>query len=244
MNPQTNRNSQKVVAVPFETFLKWLTHIWEPGQHMAIIAPTGEGKTTLAIPILKTRKWVMALDPKGEDDTLTKSGFIRVTSLPLSRELRNKIAKGESVRIIVGGESRTDEDDERMKILMRKAISMAREQGGWTIYIDEFQLMADRRMYNLDKPTERLLITARKDGTSVVTSYQAPAWVPKASTRQARIALMGPTRDRQMIKNVAEAMGRDWKEVATITDELPKWYWLAIPRDVRAPIVIAHPPKL
>lgn len=236
--------NNRVIGVRWETFLAWLADIWQPGQHMAIIAPTGEGKTTLAVPILKIRKWVMALDPKGEDDTLSESGFIRVDSLPLPRKMRNDIADGKPAHIIIGGSARTDEEREALKRLMKQALKMARQHGGWTIYVDEFQILADRRMYGLDKDVELLLIAARKDRSSVVMTFQAPAWVPRAATRQARIVIIGPTRDRTMIKTVAESMGRDWRELSLIIDEIPGFFWIVIPRNVRAPMLIVHPPKL
>jgi hypothetical protein len=128
--------------------------------------------------------------------------------------------------------------------LMATAIEAVRAEGGWTIYADEFQLLADRRMYGLDKEIEALLIAARSRGTSVVTAFQAPAWVPKAGTRQVTFAVMWPTRDRDMIKTVAEAMGRPWKELAEAVDELPPFHVLVIPKKIRAPMVITHAPKL
>jgi hypothetical protein len=186
----------------------------------------------------------MALDPKGEDDTLTASGFIRVTRLPLPRQIRNDIAEGRPARIIIGGSSRSNAEQEHLKRLMKDAIEMVRSQGGWTIYADEFQILADRRMFGLDKPIEQLLISARKNRTSVVTAFQAAAWVPKASTRQATFAVIWPTRDRAMIKAVCEAMGRDWQEVSRAIDMLPRFFVLVIPKQVRAPLILVHPPKL
>ena len=127
---------------------------------------------------------------------------------------------------------------------MRDAVEGVRAEGGWTIYADEFQLLADRRMYGLDKEIERLLISARTRGTSVMTAFQAPAWVPKAGTRQASYVVLWPTRDRVMIKTVAEAMGRPWHELAAAVDELPPFHVLVIPKKIRDPMVITHAPKL
>lgn len=234
----------RIVGVPFDTFLKWLEDIWEPGQHMAVIAPTGEGKTTFVKPVLDLRKWVMALDPKGRDDTLELYGYERITKFPLPRKMRNDIADGKPARIVIGDSARTDEEEARLKALMLEALKEARRDGGWTVYVDEFQIFADRRMFGLDKPVEKMLIAARRDKSSVITSFQAAAWVPKAAIRQCRIAAIGPTRDRQMIKNVAEGMGRDWKELVIMIDEVPKFTWIVIPRDVRAPMLLTRPPKL
>src|SRR5882762_8512664 len=118
-----------IVGVPWSVFLAWLQEAWAPGQHLAIIGPTGEGKTTFVVGILGLRQWVIALDPKGEDETLAASGYIRITSLPLPGNLRNRIAAGEPARIIVGGPSRTDAEKAALQSLMRDAIQMVREQG-------------------------------------------------------------------------------------------------------------------
>ena len=144
----------------------------------------------------------------------------------------------------MGGATRTQAEMDRLRELMEQAIEGVRGEGGWTIYADEFQLLADRRMYGLDKPVERLLIAARSRRTSVLTSFQAPSWVPKAGTRQATFTVMWPTRDRVMIKTVAEAMGRPWHELAEAVDQLPSYHVLVIPKKIRAPMVLAHAPKL
>lgn len=244
LNAAESRPAGRVVGMTWDEFLEWLEGHWEPGQHMAIIAPTGEGKTTFAVPVLNLRKWVMALDPKGMDDTLSASGFLRVTEMPLPKKLRKQIEENKPLRIIIGGSNKTDEEEAQLRGLMQKALKDARQSGGWTIYADEFQVLADRRMYGLDKAVEKMLITARKDRSSVITAFQAFAWVPKAAVRQCRFAVIGPTRDRNMIKAVAEAMGRDWQELILMLDRLPKWHWIIIPRDVTAPVILTSPPEL
>lgn len=234
----------RVIAAEWDMFLQWFRDEWKPGAHVALIGPTGEGKSTFAVGILGQRKWVLALDPKGEDETLSASGYQRITSWPPPSKVRDDIAEGKPARLIVGGSTRTRAEMTRLAELMTQAIEGVRAEGGWTIYADEFQLLADRRMYGLDKEIETLLIAARSRGTSVVTAFQAPAWVPKAGTRQATFVVMWPTRDRVMIKTVAEAMGRPWHELAEAVDELPPYHVLVIPKRIRAPMVLAHAPKL
>lgn len=233
-----------IVGVPFGIASRWLEDVWTPGSHFALVGPTGEGKSTFAVHALRKRKFVLALDAKGEDDTLESSGFTRITEFPLPRRIRNDIAEGKPARLILGGSARTDAEEARLRELMRQGIALARQQGGWTIYADEFQVLADLRMFNLGKPIEQLLITARKNKTSVMTSFQAPAWVPKASTRQSRLIAMWPTRDINMIKNVAEAAGRPWRQLAEAVYQLPKYHALIIPSDVHSPIVLTHVPKV
>ncbi len=267
--------SPPVVYLTWTEYLDWLAgklthHVtawgervklgppWAPGQHMALIGPTGEGKTTHAVGILGLRNWVLALDPKGEDETLAASGYTRVRELPKQgwrtltgkdqgewRKIHKAIEEGNPARVIVGGGSRTKAEDIRLQALMDDAISYSRHAGGWTLYVDEFELLSSQRMFRLGPSIERMLITARRDKTSVITSFQAAAWVSKHATRQARCAVMWPTGDRDMVKAVASAMGRDWHEVAGAVDELPPFHTLTIPRGKRGgPMIITRAPKI
>jgi hypothetical protein len=229
---------------------------WKPGQHWALIGPTGEGKSTFAVGILEGRKWVLSLDPKGEDETLESSGYHRVLSMPpphgrrigkpepgTDRWIWERVEANQPVGLIAGFEALTDEEDAALHQLMRDAVTWCRRTRGWTLYVDEFELLSSQRMFRLGPDIERMLITARRAGTSVVTSFQAAAWVSKHATRQASFTSLWPTRDRQMVKNVAESMGRDWRMVAAAVDELPDYHVLVIPKRIRAPMLITTAPK-
>lgn len=256
------RRSVPVVGLTPEQFTGWLsgkiTHArtaagvivklapyWAPGQHVALIGRTREGKTNLAVWIMSVRTWKLALDPKGEDDSLSAAaGYIRIKALPPPRRLQNQMAEGKPMALIVGGAARTHKQDLALQTLMSEALDYARYSGGWTLYVDEYQILADQRMYGLGPRVERMLISAARDRTSVITAFQAPAWVPKASTRQATIIICWRTRDRDMIKAVARASGRPYEEIEAALDELPKYHVLVIPDEIRAPMMIVKPPKV
>jgi hypothetical protein len=233
---------------------------WPPGAHWALIGPTGEGKSTFAAGILGTRKWVIALDPKGEDETLSTTGYERVYRMPLPKDrlaafrdgeprpgtddwLWHRVERGLPVGLVAGFESQTDAEDAALARLMSDAITFTRRSRGWTLYVDEFELLSSARMMGLAAPIERMLITARRAGTSVVTAYQAPAWVSKHATRQASYLSLWPTRDRDMVQAAARSMGRDWRAVAAAVDELPPFHVLVIPKQRRAPFIVTSAPK-
>ena len=89
------------------------------------------------------------------------------------------------------------------------------------------------------------LISARRDGTSVMTSFQAAAWVSKHATRQARFAVVWPTGSRRMITNIAEDMGRDPKALMAAVDELPPFHVCVVPRGKSGgPLVCTSAPEL
>jgi hypothetical protein len=265
----------QVIWLPWDQYLSWLSGKLRaasnasgqrvklgpplaPGHHMAIIGPTGCAKTTHAVGVLGTcRKYVLALDPKGEDETLEASGYVRVRELPLTgisaltgkdqrtwRDIRKRIDSGRDAKVIVGGGSRTDSQDEALRTLMREAITYSRHAGGWTLYVDEFELLSSQRMMKLGDMIERMLITARRDRTSVITTFQAPAWVSKHATRQARKAVLYP-QSGQMVKSIAEEMVWDWRELAEALDQLPEFHTITIGRGRQAgPMVVTMAPKL
>jgi hypothetical protein len=249
---------EQAVGIEWDKFLIALRHgsrkpkirAWQPGDHVAMPGPTGEGKTTFAVGILSVRRYILALDPKGEDQTLARSGYQRITQLPPPGWVQDDIAAGKPARLIVGGSARTEQEDAALEQLMREAIDYSRRSGGWTLYADEFQLLGDNRMFRLGPRIERMLITARAQGTSVVTSFQAMAWVPKAAVRQATaFVVMFPTRDRDMIQATARAMGRNWNDVARIMDVLARrddaeFCVLVIPKSIRDPMIITRAAKV
>jgi hypothetical protein len=241
---ETRREDKSVVALSWNNFIDHMREAWSPGQHVALIGPTGQGKSTFAIGLLQLRRWVIALDPKGEDDTLSASGYERLKTWPPPNRIRDNIAMGYPARLVVGGPSRSEEETRALRRTMADAVEAVRNEGGWTLYIDEMQVLGDRRMMGVTTAIEQLLITARTRGTSVVTSYQAPAWVPRASTRQASHVVIWGTHDQDSVKTIAEAMGRDWKELIVQVRELPDFHVLSIPKRYRDPLILTHPPKV
>jgi hypothetical protein len=119
-----------------------------------------------------------------------------------------------------------------------------RGEGRWTLYVDEFQLLSDRRMMGVTTQIEQLLIAARTRGTSVMTAYQAPAWVPRAATRQATWVIMWGTHDEDSVKTIAQSMGRPWRELQAMAQQLPEYHVLAIPKRFREPMILTHPPRV
>jgi len=271
-----NELTQPAVWLNWEQYLDWLggklIHImtawgedvrlgppWQPGEHMALDGPTGEGKTTHAVGILANRKYVLALDPKGEDETLSASGYQRVRHIwqdsaawrikhradaKIWKDIHDRIDDGLDARVIVGGGSSSEAEDVALQKLMREAIVYSRHAGGWTLYVDEFELLSSQRMFNEGPAIERMLITARRKKTSVVTTFQAPAWISHHATRQARRAVKWPTGDVDMVKKLAQAMGRNWRDVGQAVDLLPEFHTLTIPRGKRHPMVITSAPEL
>ena len=233
---------------------------WQPGQHLGLLGKTREGKTNFAVWLCnELRDYVLALDPKGMDESLSASGWPRMSTVPggrarpawLSREHRawNKIqdALAEEVpqRLIAGVSTRTRQADAANRRLMEDAIEYCRQAGGWTLLVDEHQVLSDPRMFGLGPSIARMAITAARDKTSLIVNFQYLAWIERAGVRQSTLIGMARTRDRDLIKMAVAAAGRPWQELATIFDEFEhKYWWAVISDEPRAPVLLVRPPQV
>lgn len=141
----------KVLVLEWEDFIEYFHDMWEPGQHMALIGPTGEGKTNFMVNLLPDRKYAIALDPKGGDDTLAaleKKGFEK-TTWPLKDRHWQDMAEGKPGRFIVGSGIRTTADLPKLRKMIAEVLRDVFDQTGWTVYVDELQVVSDRRLMNL-----------------------------------------------------------------------------------------------
>ena len=235
-----------VVGVPWETFLEYFADTWKVGQHMALIGPTDSGKTTFVVPVLKLRKYAMAIDAKGGDSRLALAGFTKVSKIPPDEKVLQALAeKTDPVRLLITFEVKTRADRAKLKKLCREALEWAFDTGGWTIYFDEFQVTADSRMMGLGIHAEEMLVSARDPKRiTIVTSYQAPAWVPKASTRQAQWFGVWKTNDVDVVDAIAQKMGRDKRELRRAVRAMPRHHILLGGTNTEDPLILTQAPRL
>lgn len=236
-----------IQGMRWEEFRSYFAQVWEPGEHVALLGPTGEGKTTLAVHLLQLRRWVLAMDPKGGDTTLSRlqsRGFVRIESWPPPKKIMRAVERGEPARLIVGAKIRARSDRPKLRAVLADAIDGAFEMGGWTMYVDELQVAADPRLMNLGAPIEENLIAARDRGVSVVTAFQRPARVPRAASEMATWLIVWYTRDRDTLDRIAEMMGRPKAEVRGAVSGLRDYCLLAVNRSPRAPMIVTQPPRI
>jgi hypothetical protein len=230
-------------------FREWFREAWKPGEHVLMCAPTGAGKTTFAGGILADRKFVLTPDSKGGDDTLSALGFRRLDSWPGVRKMTEKVnedeRKSRPSRYIVGSIVGTTADLPKLRAAISASLDGAFDMGGWTYYIDELQITADRRMMNLSGKIDRLLVSARSKKVSVVLSCQQPRWVTSASLTQPTWVAVSYTREADTVNRLAEILGRPKPEIRGALKGLDiPHYWIVVGLDPRAPYIVTKPPEI
>lgn len=235
----------EVEGMGWKKFLEWFAPRWKLGEHLALVGPTGAGKTVYVTNILPLRKYVIAIDAKGGDDSLsqlTKHGFI-YTEWPLHRSFWKEIEEGKPCRVIIGANTvQRLEDLPLLKQEISQTLSDAYDQKRWTVYIDELQLVSDRRMMNLAPRVEVNLIAARTRGVSIVSSFQRPANVPRSASEMSTWFIVFYTRDRDVVDRLAEMAGRPSPEMRGMIAGLPEFCTLIFSRDPRSPVVVTKAP--
>lgn len=240
----------------WDQFIAHFSREWEPGKHVAIIAPTGQGKTTVLVSLLNDagRKFAWAFDPKGGDSTLASLGWPRMAEGPYRApwwkfweiDDYDRMADGEPVRCLVGPIARTNEDLLRLRATYERLLKRAYDEGGWTVAVDEFQIMSDKRIMGLGTEVEVLLIAARDKGVSVVTLFQRPANVSRAAVDQCEWLFIGLTRDKDVVDRLSEILGRSYNEVLGMIQGLASrdFSWLVARNNPRKAVIVTRPPRV
>jgi hypothetical protein len=158
---------------------------WEQGEHAAVIGPTGQGKTTLALALLHQRQYVTVFATKPQDETLDRfaaeHAYSRHSSWPThlgtepSRWPMRMWRKHSPRRIIWPDARRLDSASHQRDVFM-DSMHHIYIQGGWAVYFDELFVMANQLKMSAEVKT--YLMQGRSMGISTIIASQRPAWIP------------------------------------------------------------------
>lgn len=162
-------------AAPRVDFDEWKNNFtWGQGEHIAMIGPTGAGKTTLGLYVAELRRYVTAFvtkpkDPVMEKLTLKGSGYKKLTKWKSYDP--NIVPK----RLL--WPPATDLYSERNQhATFTTALRNIYREGSWTVFVDETYYLCN--VLGMDDEVRTYLTQARSLDISLLLLTQRPSRVP------------------------------------------------------------------
>jgi hypothetical protein len=233
---------QKFRRMKWSDFRSEILDGFTQSQHVGMIGPTGRGKSTLGMHLLRNRPYVVVLDAKGGDSTLEASGFEVVEDWPIPNE-EDRLKSGKPIRVMLRPRGYGRERLDNANRLFSKCIEGCLMSRRWTVYIDELRLTSEGRTIDLAPEIEVAYMTGRGREVSFISAAQAPRWVPIASHEQAVHQFHWPLYDRYALSRQAEISGLGRDRFFALAAEMtnPHDVMYVLPPDLA---VITRPPKL
>lgn len=214
------------VAWPdFLTEMKAGRNSFRQGEHFSIVGPTGQGKTTLALEVIKLRGHVLAVATKPRDVTLDK--LIKAKG-PAHFE-RIKLWPPPSPpdlmpRVVLWPPYRSSKDVAGQAHVIGHALDSAFSEGNWCIFVDELSYLV--RQLHLGTLMTLLWQQARSVGVSIVGLTQRPAWVPLEMYSQATHVAFFKHNDRRDLDRIGGLGDADPAKLRQIIRGLRKYEFL------------------
>lgn len=192
--------------VPWEKIEADLANNWEQGQHVTIAAPTGHGKTHLALALAELSKFVLVLATKRRDPLVSELAADGYLVLPSTEGIVWSETEPLTRKVVVWPQPpEKATSGERVAFLrerLRENLSWAQRTGGWTIVADETMYLND--MLGLDKELNEIWYGGRSTKISLISLMQRPALVPRLAFSQADFIFLGKFNDKRDIDTLRD----------------------------------------
>lgn len=166
------RMSTEAPRIPWDTFLT-KDFQWKSGEHVALIGPTGQGKTTMLVNLLPRHPFTVVFATKPRDDTMTylieNQGYLKL-------EKWKSLDPREYPRRVLWPQANKLNSTETQMETFDQAFGKIYREGGWTVALDETWFIINQ--LKLDHAVKMYLLQARSLGISLLAATQRPAYVP------------------------------------------------------------------
>ena len=207
----------KIREVTRHEWVATLPGRWRQGEHIALIGPTGTGKTGLACDLVTARAYVVALAIKRHDDTLASFRGFRI--------IKRWPPEYGSKRVILWVKPQSLGDIAKQRAEIIKALESIYLAGGWCVYFDDLSYVADQ--LRIKTPIVTFLNQGRSSGISAVCACTRPRKVPIEAFTQVRHVISLHYDDERELERIAEIAGIPRRVMFELNRELaiyPKGY--------------------
>lgn len=213
--------STEAPRVPWDVFLSKYFR-WEQGEHVALIGPTGQGKTTLLTNLLPLHPYVVVFATKPRDDSMSR--LIRTGYYPVKEWQR--LDPGQYPRRVLWPDAGQLNSVENQKQVFHSAFGKIYREGGWTVAIDELWYIDN--ILKLEMDVKLYLLQARALGISLLAATQRPAWVPLEVYDQSTHLFFWRDNDETNLRRLSGISFRSAELIRSVVSELEKFQVLYI----------------
>src|SRR4051794_4146986 len=170
-NSRLARKATEAPRIPWDVFIRRIL-VWRNGEHVGLIGPTGQGKTTLLLNLLPLHPYVVVFATKPRDDTIDRlvaQGYYKL-------ERWESLDSKQYPRRVLWPNASKLESTELQQTTFHHAFGAIYREGGWTVALDETWYVINVLKLGVDVKT--YLLQARSLGISLVCATQRPANVP------------------------------------------------------------------
>lgn len=161
---------------------------WKQGEHITLVGPTGQGKTTLIKSLLPMRDYVAVIATKPVDASLDA---LRARGYRLTRKWPPKTGTD---RVLLWPRIDRMEQLPEQRAIVQHALSSIYAQGGWCVALDEARYVAEQLQCR--ELLQLLWLQGRSNGISMVASTQRPRFLPLEAYSQATHLFLWRNRDK------------------------------------------------
>ncbi len=209
----------------------YLGQQFKQGDHVAIIGPTGSGKTHVAFPVAELRAHVICVACKPADplvsEALDRGYWLNQTDeleVPYvdGRPLHSRVVYwprlGERARRRLPQSQVLAAEKRYQKPRVGAAIGYVRNEGHWALLLDEGTWVC--RDLNLQRDVDSALFQFRTLNSSVIILGQRPSWMGRYVLSSPTHLFLFSTNDGDDRKALGDVSGVDTKVVAELVARL------------------------
>lgn len=220
-NARLARVSTLAPRVPWDEFINNYFQ-WRQGEHIALIGPTGQGKTTLLTHLLPIHPYVTVFATKPKDESM--EGLIRTGYYPIKRW--QSLDPQKFPRRVLWPDASSLDSHREQAAVFHDAFERMYREGGWTVAIDELWYIIN--ILKLDRDVKTYLLQARALGISLMAATQRPAWVPLEVYDQSTHLFFWRDNDENNLRRLSGISFRSADLIRTVVADLERFQILYI----------------
>lgn len=232
---EIDESTRNVAEIDFIQWLQYMRKNWKQGEHVAIIGPTGRGKTTLARYLLAIRRYVVVLAVKAHDDTIEtfKKPWHDATNTKRIIDPKYKVINYwppfyTDHKIVYWIKPKNLKYDPEQAEKIYESLNHIFKAGGWCVFLDDLGYVTG--ILGLAKSVATLFSQGRSNNNSIVSALTQPSSiaqrVPTESWRQVRHIIAFKYANVNDVVKIAEMAGIEKYIAVQLNEQLGQYDFL------------------